>query len=74
VVVHAALGFTNKQIAYALGISNSTVRVLMARAAARIGVRTRNELLSHPSLQEIRPPTPSADADRTSSYSETQLS
>lgn len=54
VVLQAALGFTNKEIAYALGISDSTVRVLIARAAARIGVRSRAELLAHPSLREIR--------------------
>jgi DNA-binding CsgD family transcriptional regulator len=53
VVLQATLGFTNKEIAYALGVSASTVRVLMARAAARVGVRTRAELLSHPSLQKI---------------------
>jgi DNA-binding CsgD family transcriptional regulator len=53
VVLQAALGFSNKEIAYALGVSASTVRVLMARAAGRIGVRTRAELLSHPSLREI---------------------
>jgi DNA-binding CsgD family transcriptional regulator len=55
IVEHATHGFTNKQIAYNLGISNATVRVLMARAANRIGVRTRRELLAHPALQEIRP-------------------
>jgi DNA-binding NarL/FixJ family response regulator len=54
IVLHAALGFTNKQIAYALGISDTTVRVLMARAASRLGVRRRRELLQHPALQEIR--------------------
>jgi DNA-binding CsgD family transcriptional regulator len=55
VVLHAALGFTNKQIAYTLGISDTTVRVLMARAAGRLGVHTRRELLAHPSLEDIRP-------------------
>ena len=53
IVLHAALGFTNKQIAYALGISDTTVRVLMARAANRMGVRTRRELLEHPALRDI---------------------
>jgi DNA-binding CsgD family transcriptional regulator len=54
VVVHAALGMSNKQIAYALGVSSATVRVLMARAAGRVGVRTRKELLEHPVLSELR--------------------
>jgi DNA-binding CsgD family transcriptional regulator len=54
VVLQAVLGFTNKEIAYSLGISNSTVRVLMARAAKKIGVRTRKELMSHPTLSAIR--------------------
>ena len=62
VVLHAALGFSNKQIAYTLGISDTTVRVLMARAANRMGVRTRRDLLAHPALQEIRPPA-SAEPD-----------
>lgn len=54
VVLQAALGFSNKEIAYALGISDSTVRVLMARAAARLGVRSRTEVVSHPLLEHIR--------------------
>jgi len=54
VVLQAVLGLTNKEIAYALGVSDSTVRVLMARAAARLGVRTRAELLAHPCLQDVR--------------------
>jgi DNA-binding CsgD family transcriptional regulator len=53
VVLQAALGFSNKEIAYALGVSDSTVRVLMARAAGKIGVRTRAELLSHPSVRDV---------------------
>jgi DNA-binding CsgD family transcriptional regulator len=54
VVLQAALGFSNKEIAYALGISHSTVRVLMARAARRLGARSRDEMLSHPSLRTMR--------------------
>jgi DNA-binding CsgD family transcriptional regulator len=54
VVVHAALGFSNKQIAYALGISDATVRVLVARGARRMGVRKRKDLLEHPALRELR--------------------
>ncbi len=55
VVVHAALGLTNKEIAYTLGISHVTVRVLLARAARRLGVRSRTELLAHSTLSDIRP-------------------
>ncbi len=54
IVVHASLGMSNKQIAFALGISDATVRVLMARAAKRFGVRSRKELLSHPIMNESR--------------------
>jgi len=43
----AAVGRSNKVIAYELGLSHSTVRVLMARAAAKLGVRTRAELVAH---------------------------
>ena len=50
VVEFATLGFTNKEIGYALGISDATVRVLMARAAGRVGVHTRRELLAHPAI------------------------
>src|SRR6185503_16434263 len=58
VVVHAALGLSNKEIAYTLGISATTVRVLVARAAHRLGLRTRRELLAHSMLRELRPSTP----------------
>jgi DNA-binding NarL/FixJ family response regulator len=54
VVLHAALGFTNKEIAHALGISDTTVRVLMSRAAVRLGVRSRDELLALPEVQQMR--------------------
>lgn len=53
IVVHAALGLSNKQIAYALGISDATVRVLMARAANRLGAHSRKELLEHDALREL---------------------
>lgn len=46
VVGFATLGHHNKLIAYELGIAQSTVRVLMARAASKLGVRTRGELVS----------------------------
>jgi DNA-binding CsgD family transcriptional regulator len=41
----AALGRTNKLIAYELGLAHPTVRVLMARACAKLGARTRTELI-----------------------------
>ena len=45
VVALAGMGQHNKLIAYNLGISHSTVRVLLARAAGKLGVSTREELL-----------------------------
>jgi len=45
VIGYALLGHHNKLIAYELGIAASTVRVLMARAASKLGVRTRDELI-----------------------------
>lgn len=45
VVGFAALGQGNKLIAYELGLSPSTVGVLMARAARKLGARSRAELL-----------------------------
>ena len=45
VVSSAALGRTNKEIAYELGLAHSTVRVLLARAATKLGVRRRRELV-----------------------------
>jgi DNA-binding CsgD family transcriptional regulator len=41
----AELGHSNKLIAYELGLAHSTVRVLLARAAAKMGVRTRSEVV-----------------------------
>jgi len=45
VVAYAKLGHHNKLIAYELGIADSTVRVLLSRASAKLGARTREELL-----------------------------
>jgi len=41
----AALGHSNKLIAYELGLAHSTVRVLFARAAVKLGARTRSEVI-----------------------------
>jgi DNA-binding CsgD family transcriptional regulator len=41
----AGLGRSNKLIAYELGLAHSTVRVLLARAAAKLGARSRMELV-----------------------------
>ncbi|HMJ11221.1 MAG TPA: LuxR C-terminal-related transcriptional regulator [Polyangiaceae bacterium] len=53
ILVHAALGLTNKEIAYTLGVSDTTVRVLLSRAAKRLGVRGRKGLLAHSALREL---------------------
>jgi DNA-binding CsgD family transcriptional regulator len=45
VIAYATRGLTTKGIAYALGISDTTVRVLMMRAARRCGAKSRGELL-----------------------------
>jgi DNA-binding CsgD family transcriptional regulator len=46
VVAAAAAGRTNKLIAYELGLAHSTVRVLLARAAQRLGASSRKELIA----------------------------
>jgi DNA-binding CsgD family transcriptional regulator len=46
VLAYAALGHTSKLIAYELGISDSTVRVLLARAASKLGARSREEAIA----------------------------
>jgi len=43
VLAYAALGHSNKLIAYELGLAHSTVRVLLARASAKLGARGRQE-------------------------------
>jgi len=45
IVALAVLGQHNKLIAYNLGISHSTVRVLMARAARKLCAQSRDELI-----------------------------
>lgn len=42
----AAMGRSNKEIAYELGLSHSTVRVLLRRACLKLGVRTRDALIA----------------------------
>lgn len=46
VMTQAHLGHSNKVIAYELGLSASTVRVLLHRAAKKLGVTSRSELLA----------------------------
>lgn len=46
VVAHAAMGQSNKIIAYELGIADSTVRVLIARASAKLAAESRRELIA----------------------------
>lgn len=62
VVAYAKLGHHSKLIAFELGIADSTVRVLLSRAAAKLGVRTRLELLDMLSTtsccNECEPPSP----------------
>jgi DNA-binding CsgD family transcriptional regulator len=45
VVAYTARGLTTKETAYALGLSPSTVRVLLMRAARRCGFKNRRELV-----------------------------
>lgn len=46
VLAYAVLGHENKLIAYELGISASTVRVLLSRAARKLDVTTRAQLVA----------------------------
>ncbi len=46
VLAYASLGHATKIIAYELGVSASTVRVLLHRAARKLGVTTREELVA----------------------------
>ncbi len=45
VLAYAAMGHSNKEIAYELGIAHSTVKVLLFRAGTKLKARTRTELL-----------------------------
>jgi DNA-binding CsgD family transcriptional regulator len=46
VVAYASLGHTNKLIAYEMGLSASTVGVLLFRAARKLQTKTREELIA----------------------------
>lgn len=46
VVSLAALGRSNKLIAYELGLAQSTVRVLMARSCVKLGAASRSDLIA----------------------------
>src|SRR4029078_8728307 len=52
---YLAIGQSTKETAYALGISDATVRVLMGRAAAKLGVKTRRDMLEHPEVRTLVP-------------------
>jgi DNA-binding NarL/FixJ family response regulator len=45
-MTHAHLGHSNKVIAYELGLAASTVRVLVHRAARKLGANTREEAIA----------------------------
>jgi DNA-binding NarL/FixJ family response regulator len=53
VLAYFALGYTSKETAYALGIADSTVRVLLSRAVERLGFANKEQLLTHPEVAEI---------------------
>jgi DNA-binding CsgD family transcriptional regulator len=57
VISYALMGHHNKLIAYELGISHSTVRVLLHRAGRKLGVGSRAELvdLGRTMLKALRP-------------------
>jgi DNA-binding CsgD family transcriptional regulator len=57
VVAFIAVGQSTKETGYALGISYSTVRVLLARAVVKMGVGSRSALLSHPEVRDLVPET-----------------
>src|SRR5262249_4015008 len=45
-LAYAALGHSNKVVAYELGLSAATVRVLMHRAAQKLGARGRADAIA----------------------------
>jgi DNA-binding NarL/FixJ family response regulator len=46
VIALAAAGASNKEIAHSLGVAHATVRVLLSRAAAKLNVKTRTDLIT----------------------------
>ncbi|MBX3192378.1 MAG: hypothetical protein KF819_35635 [Labilithrix sp.] len=46
VVACLSMGMTNKEAAYELGLSHSTVRVLVSRASAKLGAKAREDLVA----------------------------
>jgi DNA-binding CsgD family transcriptional regulator len=68
ILSYALLGHHNKLIAYELGISDTTVRVLLHRAARKMGVESREALLTlgRTMMAEMRTcaPGPQTDSGR----------
>jgi DNA-binding CsgD family transcriptional regulator len=54
VVTRLARGETTKEAAYEMGISDATVRVLLCRAAGKLGAASRQDLLGRPEVQRLR--------------------
>jgi DNA-binding CsgD family transcriptional regulator len=75
VVSCLARGLSTKEVAFSLGIADATVRVLLARAASKLGVRSREAVLLHPAVVPLRqaeggpppldPASAAADPDET---------
>lgn len=53
VVAYLAGGQSTKETAYTLGIADATVRVLVARAVAKLGSKNRRALLEHPEVRAL---------------------
>ena len=64
VVHHVCAGLSNKEIAHQLGISSSTVRVLLSRAIRKVGVPDRDHLIKALSLRPVGDPTRTDTSDR----------
>jgi DNA-binding CsgD family transcriptional regulator len=59
----AALGHSNKLVAYQLGLAHSTVRVLLARAAAKLGAQTRADV-----IQKVRTRAHDSELERSAEF------